>query len=67
MRRFLTPEEKRRVVRHPLYIKYSGQVPDELWPEVLGEAKPAEVVEKKQGKRKATEEQAEKPDDGDSN
>ena len=60
MRRPLTLQEKQRVQRHPLYVLHSGQVPDELWPQILGE-EPAEPV--KRG-RKANKEE---PENGDGN
>jgi len=51
-----TPEEKRRIQRHPLYIKYSGNVPEEqrhlVFPD---EAKPEDVKRGKKAKDEAAE------------
>lgn len=60
--KFYTPQEKAQIQKHPLFVKYSGNVPDELRHLVYpDEAKPAE--DGKRG-RKAKDEVA---PDGDGN
>lgn len=53
----LTPEEKRRVQRHPIFIEHSGQVPDHLRHLVYpDEAKPDEPIKRgRKGKEETSE------------
>lgn len=61
--RFYTPQEKMQIQKHPLFVKYSGNVPEELRHLVYpDEAKPAEADKK--GKKRVSDEPV---SDGDSN
>lgn len=63
MSKIYTPQEKQKIKSHPIYIKYSGSVPDELRHLVYpDEAKP-------KGKKKSEPEIVEQVEktDGDSN
>lgn len=62
MNKVYTPEEKKKIRSHPIYIKYSGSVPDDLRHLVY----PDEAKPKKKKAEPETVETAEKTD-GDSN
>lgn len=54
--KFYTPQEKYQIQKHPLFVKYSGNVPDELRHLVYpDEAKPEEVKRGRKGKDEVAE------------